>query len=202
MVQVKKTEIRESILDAAYELFSAKGYVGTSISEIGRVAGIAPSGIYVYFKSKLELFYAIYEPWLKERLLRLEREIAAITARRDKVRRIVEVIWLDIPSEYNFFANNLMQAVSTATRNDFYSGDLLEWCEDRVAGMLRSAVPPLRRDATDYRDLAHIIFMAFDGFAVRSYLGVRAEKMTSLIDTMADLILPEDKRPRLATVRS
>jgi AcrR family transcriptional regulator len=188
MVQVKKAEVRDSIVDAAFQLFRMKGYLGASITDIGQAAGVAPSGIYVYFKSKLELFYAVYRPWLKERLLRLERELVVISGYRAKIRRIVEVIWLDIPNEANFFANNLMQAVSTAAKNDFYSGELLEWCEQRLARMLRSAAPRSRQNRDDYRQLAHILFMAFNGFVVRSYLGVRAEKMTATIDTMTDLI--------------
>ena len=80
-----------------------------------------------------------------------------------------------------------MQAVSTATRSDFYSGELLEWCEKRVARMLRSA--RARRGRSDEAELAHILFMAFNGFVVRSYLGVRAEKMSATMDVMTDLIL-------------
>ena len=40
MVQVKKVEVRESILEAATQLFVEKGYVGTSASDIGQRAGI------------------------------------------------------------------------------------------------------------------------------------------------------------------
>lgn len=200
MVQVKKAEVREAILDAAFTLFEEKSYARTSIAEIGRAAGVAPSGIYIYFSSKLELFYSVYEPWLKDRLIRLEREIEQVQGYREKVRRIVEVIWLDIPNECNFFANNLIQAVSTATPSDGYSGELLDWCEGRVAAMLRASLPPARRNRTDHAQMAHIIFMAFDGFAVRSYLGVRAQKMRTAIDTMTDLILGHDTGPALAAV--
>ena len=198
MVQVKKAEVRDSIVEAAFQLFQAQGYVGASITDIAQAAGVAPSGIYVYFKSKLELFYAVYQPWLKDRLIQLEAELAGISGERAKVRRVVEAIWLDIPNEANFFANNLMQAVSTATRSDFYSGELLEWCEKRVARMLQSARS--RRGRSDEAELAHILFMAFNGFVVRSYLGVRAEKMTATIDAMTDLILGGRPSPVLTPV--
>jgi AcrR family transcriptional regulator len=200
MVQVKKAEVRELIVEAAFQLFQAKGYLGASITEIGQAAGVAPSGIYVYFNSKLDLFYAVYHPWLKERLIHLEAELAGISGARAKVRRIVEAIWLDIPNEGNFFANNLIQAVSTATKNDFYSGELLEWCEKRVARMLKSAAPRSRRGRDDEAQLAHILFMAFNGFVVRSYLGVRADKMTATIDAMTDLIVGARAGPVLAAV--
>jgi AcrR family transcriptional regulator len=166
MVQVKKAEIRESIIDAARRLFEEKGYVGTSVNEIGQAAGVSSSGIYTYFNSKLHLFYIVFEPWLKERLDRLEADLAGVASHRAKVRRIVETIWLDIPNGSNFFANNLMQAVSTATREDLYSGELLEWCEGRVARMLKDAAPRPLRSSKHYASLSHILFMAFNGFVV------------------------------------
>jgi AcrR family transcriptional regulator len=189
MVQVKKAEVREAILDAAARLFREKSYVGTSITEIGQAAGVTPSSIYIYFNSKLDLFYTIFGPWLKERLDRLDVEVKAIDGHRPKVRRIVEAIWQDIPNESNFFANNLMQAVSTATQTDLYSGALLEWCEGRVAKMLKAAAPRPLRSQRHHASLAHILFMAFNGFVVGVHLGVRAEKTRPAIEAMTDLIV-------------
>jgi AcrR family transcriptional regulator len=201
MVQVKKAEVREAILDAAARLFEEKGYVGTSITEIGQAAGVAPSGIYIYFKSKLNLFYTIFDPWLKARLDRLERELKQIDDHRGKVRRIVEMIWLDIPNEANCFANNLMQAVSTATRTDFYSGELLEQCEQRVAGMLRTAAPRFGARRGNFTEVAHILFMSFNGFVVGAYLGVRADKAGPAIEAMTDLIMRSTSAAALVSAR-
>src|SRR5262245_39871258 len=106
MVQVKKVEVREAIVDPASRLFFDKGYVGTSTNEIGQRAGVAPSAIYIYFDSKLDLFYEVFSPWLKTRLEKLEHEVKAVSGHRAKVRRIVEAIWRDIPKAQNFFANN------------------------------------------------------------------------------------------------
>jgi AcrR family transcriptional regulator len=199
MVQVKKAEVREAILEAAARLFEEKSYVGTSINEIGQAAGVAPSGIYIYFNSKLDLFYTIFGPWLKERLEQLDDEVKAIEGHRAKVRRIVETVWLDIPNESNFFANNLMQAVSTATQADLYSGALLEWCEERVARMLKAAAPRPQRAARHHASLAHILFMSFNGFVVGAYLGVRSDKTVPAIEAMTDLIVGAP--PRLVAVK-
>jgi AcrR family transcriptional regulator len=189
MVQVKKAEVRDAIIEAAARLFEEKGYAATSITEIGQAAGVAPSGIYIYFKSKLDLFYTIFSPWLKSRLNRLERELKGTDGHRAKVRRIVEAIWLDIPQESNFFANNLMQAVSTATRADFYSGELLEWCEQRVAKMLKTAEPRALNTQHDHVALAHVLFMAFNGFVAGAWLGVRADRIVPAIEAMTELIM-------------
>jgi hypothetical protein len=82
-----------------------------------------------------------------------------------------------------------MQAVSTATQADLYSGELLEWCEGRVARMLKAAAPRPLRGHGHYASLAHVLFMAFNGFVVGAYLGVRGNKTVPAIEAMTDLIV-------------
>ena len=48
-------ERRERILEAAQEVFAARGYEAASIGEIAKAAGIAPSVIYDHFPSKRNL---------------------------------------------------------------------------------------------------------------------------------------------------
>ena len=50
---------REAILTAAFALFGHYGYRRTSIDDIDREAGIAKGTVYLYFKSKEEIFRAL-----------------------------------------------------------------------------------------------------------------------------------------------
>ena len=148
MAQVKKSEVRERILAAAAGLFAERGYAGATIGQIAKAAGIAPSSVYVYFKSKLEIVFAIYDPWLKEHLELLAREVEALATAEAKVFRVVQKLWRDIPADRNGFANNLIQAISSATPEDCYDPALLRWTEQKIASLLRGALPPgpRRRD--------------------------------------------------------
>lgn len=51
---------REALLDAAAEMFAAKGYDGTSIRDIAGAVGMLPGSLYYHFKSKEELLIAVY----------------------------------------------------------------------------------------------------------------------------------------------
>ncbi|MET0207993.1 MAG: TetR/AcrR family transcriptional regulator, partial [Burkholderiaceae bacterium] len=62
MAQHKKTEVREAILEGAFELFSTQGYAATTLSQIAKSAGVSSGNIYIYFESKLDILYAIYDP--------------------------------------------------------------------------------------------------------------------------------------------
>ena len=82
MAQRKKEDVREAILEAAFRLFSDAGYSKTSIPPSPREAGISTANVYVYFRSKLDILFTLYEPWLEERLDALEQPLARIKPTR------------------------------------------------------------------------------------------------------------------------
>ncbi len=55
----KPLETRERILDAAEEVFNAKGVSRTTLNEIAEAAGVTRGAIYWHFKNKVELFEAM-----------------------------------------------------------------------------------------------------------------------------------------------
>ncbi len=57
---------REKIMEAALELFANKGYQSTSITEIGRKAGISKGLMYHYFDSKEQLLRAMIDAMVQE----------------------------------------------------------------------------------------------------------------------------------------
>src|ERR1700759_246343 len=54
-------QTRQTILDAALELFAEKGYFGTSLRDIAAVVGVRESALYNYFKGKEALFIALID---------------------------------------------------------------------------------------------------------------------------------------------
>ncbi|MDT9598335.1 TetR/AcrR family transcriptional regulator [Sphingosinicella rhizophila] len=186
MVQVKKAEVREAIVDGAYRVFREKGYNAASITLLGQVAGIAPSNIYAYFGSKLELFFAVYEPWIHKQFGRLEAKLTGLDDRRERLVGILEFLWIDLPTHDNGFANNLIQAVSNASPKESLSSDLLEWCEGTLCRLMQEgeAKSHARLD-----QLSHILLMAFGGFAIRHHLNAVREDVDELIQSVADRLL-------------
>lgn len=55
----EKKEMRQAILDAALDLFQAKGYDAVSIRNIAEAIEYSPATIYLYFKDKNEIFFAL-----------------------------------------------------------------------------------------------------------------------------------------------
>ncbi len=57
---IEKDSLRQTIMDAAWDLFYKKGYENTTINDIIRQAGTSKGGFYYYFKAKDELLNSLY----------------------------------------------------------------------------------------------------------------------------------------------
>jgi len=58
----KMTEKQKKIIDAAIEVFSEKGFAGSSTSEIAQRAGVAEGTIFRHYKTKKDLLISIVSP--------------------------------------------------------------------------------------------------------------------------------------------
>lgn len=206
MAQIKKIVVRDAILAAADTLFREQGYHATTIAAIARRAGVSSANIYVYFSSKLEILFALYDPWLRARLERLEREAMRIEDPARRLRAVFAALWRDIPAEEDGFSNNLMQALSTASAKDRYSRDLLLWAEAKVSTLIASCLPSGRGAVVQGGGMAHVAFMAFDGFAMNQKFHGPSERIEGIIDIMVSLLLdgsaPRPARGSRATAKA
>jgi AcrR family transcriptional regulator len=170
MVQLKKTAVREAILAGAFRLFSEHGYAATTLAAIAKSARVSQGNVYIYFGSKLEILYAIYDPWLRARIERLENELARVRSPRQRLKRLLGALWRDIPAEENGFLNNIIQAISATDPEEGYRSTLVQWLEQRIDGMVMDALPVDRKSRFRKARIAHVIIMAFDGFAIHRHL--------------------------------
>ncbi|CAM3411577.1 MULTISPECIES: TetR/AcrR family transcriptional regulator [Saccharibacillus] len=83
-------EKHEAILDSAFEIFGKKGFYETKISDITEHAGIAKGTMYLYFKSKEELFLAVtnrdWEKFLRDLNFRIKHADGLMS----KLQRVAE----------------------------------------------------------------------------------------------------------------
>jgi AcrR family transcriptional regulator len=179
--------MREAILESAFDLFSRKGYTATTMAEIARGAGMTVANLYVYFDSKMAIFYEIYQPWLKKQLEVLAVSVRKFRSPRSKLKRIFTGLWGDIPAADHSFANSLIEALASMPEGAGKSTDLLVQVENAVTELMVEALPEERHALVSNKLLAHVLWMAFDGFVINLHLGdVRpiddvAEVMTNLL---------------------
>ena len=191
MAQVRKTEVRDAILESARRLFSRKGYSGTSLAEIARGAQMSTPNLYVYFRSKLEIVYGIYDPWIRKRLNRLEIEMSRKKGPREKLRHMFATLWRILPAADNGFVNNIMQAISSATPKDRYKSATLEWTIEHLERLVRQSLPPHRRKALAGARLGLLVIMAFDGFNLYHHVDPKSPLDDKTLDAICSMFLGE-----------
>ncbi|MEW5424259.1 TetR/AcrR family transcriptional regulator [Amorphus sp. 3PC139-8] len=189
MPQIKKQAVADAILRGASRLFRERGYSGTSMAEIARAADTSTSNIYVYFLSKLDILFAIYQPWLDEHFLKLERDLEQISEPANRLEHILLTLWRDLPAADNGFANNMMQALSTACPNERYDPGLLQWMVKRVSALVRTALPSEHAGLAEDDDLAQILVMTFEGFSMNRQLPGTAPTIDPAVRLMVGLLL-------------
>jgi AcrR family transcriptional regulator len=99
----EKQEMRETILAAATQMFLEEGYDKTSIRAIADRIEYSPGTIYLYFKDKDELFYAIHAQGFVIMLGKMEKlkKIAHPLARLKELGKIYIQFALDNPEYYD-----------------------------------------------------------------------------------------------------
>jgi AcrR family transcriptional regulator len=78
----RKHDTRQRVLEAAAELFAARGYAATSISAICKASGVLPSSMYWEFGNKAGIFAAVLEDSAKRWLEQSTRSV--IQAMKDR----------------------------------------------------------------------------------------------------------------------
>jgi len=61
-----KEKKNKAIIEAALEVFAEKGYAVAKIAEIAQTAGVGKGTIYEYFRSKEDLFFAVFQWYVDE----------------------------------------------------------------------------------------------------------------------------------------
>ncbi len=114
-IQQPKTRIqkknRETILEAALEVFSTEGFRGATLDQIANAAGLSKPNVLYYFPSKeaiyTELVSGMLETWLDP--------LRAINAGGDPITEIIGYVMRklqmsrDFPRESRLFANEIVQ---------------------------------------------------------------------------------------------
>ena len=206
MAQLKKAKLRKAILDAAYTLFRKQGYSQTTLRQIARGAGTSLANVYVYFTSKYEIVFTIYDPWMTAKITQLESKASEIRDPRARLRHIMFTLWRDIPAANHGFARNIMQALSTASDARKYDPQMVRWIEAKVTKLILGCLPPQRRTLATDGALAHVVVMALDGFFINQGLNPAAACGDDVVEMMCNFLLgpkpPLGARPGTARKRS
>jgi AcrR family transcriptional regulator len=83
-------ERRRALIDAAVEVFFAKGYHGCRVADVAEAAGISQGTVYNYVKSKEDLLFMIVEDHLLEYERIVTTALKSATTTREKLDALLK----------------------------------------------------------------------------------------------------------------
>lgn len=168
------------ILDAAQEIFAARGLRGATVDAIAEKAGLSKPNLHYYFRRKSDLYVAVLrrtlDIWL-EPFAELDPEGDPAVELRRYIAKKLEMSRL-YPSASRVFANEMLQGAPML--KGYLSGELRALV-DRKAQVIRHWIATGRLREVDPHHLVFLIWAATQHYAdfdpqVRAVLG--KERMT------------------------
>jgi AcrR family transcriptional regulator len=99
----EKLAKKREILDAACKVFAIKGYYGATLEEIAEEAEFSKAAIYLYFKSKEDLFIEILEMGMNAIFEEFNEMLPQISDMRDKLKELVRIQLSFVEKNKDFF---------------------------------------------------------------------------------------------------
>lgn len=135
----EKIERRESILDAAEDVFFSKGYERCSMDDIARTAQLSRALLYVYFKDKAAMLHAI--------LLRAARRLRdrfaiAVTEQERGIDRIDSIAraYYNFSQQDTHYFDVLTQSSTFVHLNDEEQNRTLQECGAEIMQLMVDAL--------------------------------------------------------------
>src|SRR5215471_8215602 len=98
------TEFRTAgILEAARTVFAAKGFNDATVDDIANAAGVAKGTVYLYYKSKRDIYFAALKFGIQQMYAVLDEELKAQSTTEGKLRALIAVKLAYFDDNRDFF---------------------------------------------------------------------------------------------------
>jgi AcrR family transcriptional regulator len=170
----RRVETVERLLDAALETFAEIGFAAASVEDICRRGGFTRGAFYSSFRTKDELFAALFARETARNLAHAEEQLAGLEDEDDPVAAAVERClstfradrtWVLVHTEYALYATRHPEANAALRRH-------AEELHRRLTALIEAAAARIGiRLTLPANRLARIVLALHDGVVIREVLG-------------------------------
>lgn len=122
-----REEMRARILHDAMLYFAKNGFAGTRISDLAKSIGIGQGTLYLYFKSKEDLFHEIYSMIDNRKETQKLKFLAGLPlSARQKIHKLSEFLIDRLESDESFAAMIALNTQAMLEKNDFACEDFFD----------------------------------------------------------------------------
>lgn len=169
----KKAETRASLLAAAAEVFSQRGFQAASVDEVAEAAGFTKGAVYAHFEGKEDLFLAMLDERFADRIEDIRTVLADDHDPKEQAREAGEGFMAYVDADPRW-APLFFEFWAHAVRNPEVAGKLVT----RYAGLRAAVADAIRRRADEVGmepplpcdDIAAMTFAMANGAALEHML--------------------------------
>ena len=167
-----KTEVKEKIVQAAITTFSKYGYDKTRMDDIAKSAKLGKGTLYLYFKSKEELFYDISENSIKE----LKEQLSKLFSKKEDLVQDAEKFYVEYHNLIHDSEQVSFEMIAESSRNPKLRKALYEQ-RMKVYGIVidylrRQIEKGFFRKDMDVNAIASGLVALYDGLTISKLLGI------------------------------
>jgi AcrR family transcriptional regulator len=175
----RRADTVERLLDAALETFADIGFAAASVEDICRRGGFTRGAFYSSFRTKDELFEALFVRETARNFARAEEQLAGLEGEPDPIAAAVERClgtfradrtWVLVHTEYSLYAARHPEAAAALRRH-------AEGLHRRLTALIDAAAARIGLRLTlPANRLARIVLALHDGVVIREVLGGSAAR--------------------------
>jgi TetR/AcrR family transcriptional regulator, repressor for uid operon len=167
-----KTEVREKIVRAAIIAFSRDGYDRTRMDDIAEIAKLSKGALYLYFRSKEDLFYAISENSIRE----LKELLSALFTKSEDLITDSQKFYVSFRRSSEQSDKVLLETIAESSRNRKLQEMLYRQrlkVLDVLTGYLNLQIKKgFLNDGIDVNAVALGLVALYDGLTVDKIIGI------------------------------
>jgi AcrR family transcriptional regulator len=178
------------ILDAARKIFAKKGFADATMDEIAAACGLAKGTLYLYFKSKRDVYLKTLQHGITELLERVTENMHGVTGVRAKLRANIATRLQHAEDNRDFIKIYLTEFINVthpASINKDFRDVQLKLAQG-VEQVLRDAVDHGEIQPLDVETIAFTIQDMIRGLTTRRVLGSSKKNREEDIDILFNFI--------------
>ena len=162
---------RKTIIEKSLQLFSVKGYFNTSISDILQATGLTKGGLYCHFKSKEDVWQAVYDDAVQIWKAAVFNDIDSDGDPLHRIERTIENVLLDYLGKDVFdggcfFVNMLVEMTGQSDRMGRYIlKGFVGFSKLFRSWLAEAEYSDILKPGLDHREISNFIVITLNGAA-------------------------------------
>jgi TetR/AcrR family fatty acid metabolism transcriptional regulator len=194
---VDKAEKKKAVLAAARSVFARKGLAAAKIEDVAVEAGIGKGTIYEYFKSKDDIFFALFEE-MKRELHRRIFEIDGTLPPREKLHRLVTSALLAFEHwrDFGYILLEFWAMHKGGTKTRIRFDEIYDEARAGLASLIRQGIRSGEFRNVNPGHAASALIAIFDGLLLQWLFNPRSFSLKTMGSTVSELIARGIERQR------